>query len=503
MLFNSYVFIFAFLPCVWIVHRILMRTAGRRAAIGALVLASLFFYGWWNARYVALILASIAVNFVAGRHQANSRHASGRGDRTALVAALVFNLGLIGYYKYSNFFVDSVNAAFGTTWHLETIILPLAISFFTFQQIAYAVDAYRGRCEEYDLLDYCLFVTFFPQLIAGPIVHHQEVLPQFKRSGLRFRWEDLAIGGTFFVIGLFKKVVFADNVAPLATGVFDAVHAGAAPDLVAAWGAAVAYSLQLYFDFSGYSDMAIGLARMFGIVLPVNFDSPYKARSIADFWGRWHLTLSRFLRDYLYIPLGGNRRGSFRRYRNLMITMLLGGLWHGAGWTFVVWGGLHGLYLMINHGWRALTAGHAWADSPALRPVYHAVTLLAVMVGWVFFRALDFDDGGRIVTGMFGLAGVDVTAWSGVGSSLGSLWLPVGFGPSVAGWSLCSVLAGIALFAPNTQEMMGAFFPERRELARAAWRWNASARWALISGILFVAAVMELSSASEFLYFQF
>ena len=290
-----------------------------------LVLASLFFYGWWNPAYLLLIIGSMLFNYYTGVQL------SYRQNRLFLGIAIALNLALLGYFKYANFFVENISDLAGLGWNIEHIVLPLAISFFTFQQIAYLVDAYRRETSEYNFLHYALFVSFFPQLISGPIVHHKEMLPQFIRETARFiEYRHLAIGISVFILGLFKKVVVADSLAPYSIEAFNAVAAGEMLTFFEAWKGALAYTFQLYFDFSGYSDMAIGLAMLFGIRLPLNFDSPYKANSVIEFWQRWHITLSRFLRDYLYIPLGGNRKGQKRRYLNLMITMLLGGLWHGA-----------------------------------------------------------------------------------------------------------------------------------------------------------------------------
>ena len=352
MLFNSFEFIALFLPITAVLYFLCVRYFGIESAIGVLVVASLFFYAYWNPIYIVLILISIAVNYFFG-----TRLLSGdeRSSKFFLAVGVSINLLLLGYFKYANFFVENVNALSGTDFHLKTIVLPLAISFFTFQQISYLVDAKQGKTSEYNFLHYCLFVCFFPQLIAGPIVHHKEMLPQFARSNaLSPRWSNVAIGLSIFAIGLFKKTVIADSLSRYVGPVYDDPAAAASLDFFVAWGSTLAYTFQLYFDFSGYSDMAIGSARIFGITLPVNFFSPYKAVNIIDFWRRWHITLSRFLRDYLYIPLGGSRGGKARRYGNLLVTMLLGGLWHGAGWTFVIWGALHGAYLVINHGWRRL-----------------------------------------------------------------------------------------------------------------------------------------------------
>ena len=355
MLFNSYTFLLAFLPVALVGFALLRRHGMARASIAWLVLASFVFYGWWNPVYVALLALTIIVNF-------SRRNA--RQSKPLLYLGVAFNLGLLGYYKYLGFFASIADAVAGTGFGAIQVALPLAISFFTFQQIAYLVDAERGLAAEPDFLNYCLFVTFFPQLIAGPIVHHGEMMGQFRETAKRrLKDIDIAVGLTLLAAGLFKKVVVADNLAYYASPVFHAADAGQALGFARAWAGTLAYSLQIYFDFSGYSDMAVGMARLFGIRLPVNFFSPYRAGNIIEFWRRWHMTLSRFLRDYLYLSLGGNRKGPARRYLNLLATMVLGGLWHGAGWTFVAWGLLHGLYLAANHLWRAafpkLGAGNA------------------------------------------------------------------------------------------------------------------------------------------------
>ena len=325
-----------------------------RQALLWLSLASLFFYGYWNPKYLLLLAGSVLANYLIGL---KIRSLSGQRSQAKLLATLgiVLNLGLIGYYKYAGFFVEEIAAIVNQDWSVDSIILPLAISFFTFQQIAYLVDCFQNKVKSHSFLEYLIFVTFFPQLIAGPIVHQADMLSQFRSANSHRRNIDfLATGITIFALGLFKKVIIADNLSAFATPLFSEAMDGTILSFAEAWTAALSWTFQLYFDFSGYSDMAIGLALMFGIVLPVNFASPYKATSIIEFWRCWHITLSNFLRDYLYIPLGGNRNGQLARYRNLGLTMLLGGLWHGAGWTYVIWGGLHGLYLTINHLWRAL-----------------------------------------------------------------------------------------------------------------------------------------------------
>ncbi len=487
MLFNSDVFVFLFVP-ITVAGFYLLATAGWRwLAILWLVLGSLFFYGWWNPAFLVLIAVSIVVNYGFGL--ALVRAGPGRRNRAVLVAGIAFNLLLLGYYKYVNFLLANVNALLGTRWVVAGVILPLGISFFTFTQIAFLVDAARGEAREYSFLHYCLFVTFFPHLIAGPILHHREMMPQFGLPELgRLEGENFAVGSTIFAIGLFKKIMLADQVAVYASPVFAAAQAGDAVTMLQAWQAALAYTLQIYFDFSGYSDMAIGLARLFGIRLPLNFASPYRARNIIDFWRRWHMTLSRFLRDYLYIPLGGNRRGAARRYVNLMIVMLLGGLWHGAAWTYVIWGGLHGVYLVVNNLWQRV-----WGSEP--RSVWtgwasRLTTVLGVVVAFVFFRA---DSVGAALNVLAGMGG-----WHGMTA-----------GTKVRGIRFAAILLVFAMVAPNTQEIMRAFRPSFEPVPAPAGRWAAGIVWrptrvhAALTGLLALAALTHLWTTSEFIYFQF
>ena len=493
MLFSSYTFVLLFLPLTWAIYRHCQKHGGRRRAILWLVLASLFYFGWWNPKYLLLLGLSIGVNFGLGLLMRTDRPATVR--RGLLVFGVIFNLGLLGFYKYADFFVESLGRALGTGWDLGTIVLPIAISFFTFQQIAYLVDAHRNLCHEYSLVDYVLFVTFFPQLIAGPIVHHAEMLPQFSSgAGDRPDHVDRAVGLSIFAIGLAKKVLLADSLAPQATPVFDAAQAGLTPTVLDAWIASLSYTLQLYFDFSGYSDMALGIARLFGIVLPLNFNSPYKSASIVEFWRRWHLTLSRFLRDYLYIPLGGSRRGRTRRYVNLMTTMVLGGLWHGAGWTFVFWGTLHGIYLVINHVWASLQdrlgALGRW-HGQGRRVLAVGLTFLATVVAWVFFRAESFGAAARILGAMFGAGGTDPMT-----SSI----------PMAAAW--LAVLLTAVFVLPNTQEILRDFRPaldfdvDRAGPTRGL-RLRLTKRWALLTALLLIVSIVAMSRTSEFIYYQF
>ena len=528
MLFNSYEFLFAFLPLTLAGFFLTRRFLGRESAISWLVIASLFYYGWWNPVYLALILASMVVNFVVGRAIGRRRLHAPRATLLFLTAGITFNLGLLGYFKYANFFVETLGAVTGSEFNLAPIVLPLAISFFTFQQIAYLADARSGTAAEYSFRHYALFVVFFPQLIAGPIVHHAEMMPQFLRASLRPQLRNFAVGGTIFAFGLFKKVVLADGVAVYASPVFDAAAQGETLHFFQAWGGALAYTFQLYFDFSGYSDMAIGAARLFGIRLPLNFFSPYKSTSIVEFWRRWHITLSRFLRDYLYFPLGGSRRGGARRYANLLTVMLLGGLWHGAGWTFVAWGALHGIYLVINHAWiwvRTCVGLEALTETATWRGGAWLLTFLAVVVGWVFFRATSFEAALAMLSGMVGLNGVSLPnalvirlgpqapsalAEFGIGTHLGGGWR------FVFTWLWIGALLPLVLIAPNTVQLARAYKPTVTRFGDAnlhavqpfpsgvaALRWRAGGVWAAVVSTIAAMGILGLSSVSEFLYFQF
>jgi len=514
MLFNSHLFIFIYLPLVLGIFFWLGAMRPLYAA-GWLFAASLFFYGWWNAAYVGLLLASIAFNYSLGAWIARALS----GDQNArakslLIFALAANLLLLCYYKYANFFLTAAGGD-----KLGDIILPLGISFFTFTQIAFLVDTYQGKVKEYNFVHYGLFVTYFPHLIAGPVLHHKEMMPQFAQAGTyRWNWENIAVGLTIFFIGLFKKVVLADGIGQYVAPIFNAPAAGITPGFVEAWCGALAYALQLYFDFSGYSDMAIGLSRLFGVTLPLNFHSPYKATSIIEFWRCWHMTLSRFLRDYLYIPLGGNRHGKLRRHLNLMATMLLGGLWHGAGWTFVVWGGLHGVYLVINNAWQGLRIrlGHDLARSTrAGRLAGGLLTFVAVTFAWVFFRAADMKTALLLAQSMLGINGFVLPdfwlpKWGAFGQWLAARGVVFGdthslVGGGVINWIWISLL--IVWLAPNTQQIMLRFKPALDIPAHTAaphrllWQPSLVAA-ALIAGLGLV-AIFNLQQQSEFLYFQF
>ncbi|MDO8033902.1 MBOAT family protein [Janthinobacterium sp. SUN128] len=508
MLFNSYVFLFAYLPITVAGFFIL----GRRSQLWAaawLACASLFFYGWWDYRYLPLLLGSILFNYGSAALLGPGRIRHRKG---LLIVAIAANLGLLAYYKYAGFFVASLAQLLAQPLPALHVMLPIGISFFTFTQIAFLVDTYQGKAQESRFVHYLLFVTYFPHLIAGPVLHHKEMMPQFadKRT-FRLSASNIAIGSTIFFIGLAKKVLIADNIGPYAAPLFDSP---AAPSLLIAWGGVLAYAFQLYFDFSGYSDMAIGLSRLFGVRLPLNFASPYKARNIAQFWRRWHMTLSRFLRDYLYIPLGGNRCGPLRRHLNLMVTMVLGGLWHGAGWNFIAWGALHGAYLAIHKGWSTFARQvHLPSDTRVGNVLTTILTFIAVCVAWVFFRAPDMPVALTILKGMaggFGLALPDALAshWQSLQPALAAMGMDFYLGGGtlfIETWTWIAVAALITFAMPNTQQIMRRFDPalDFQASGRHLLTWRASPAWAAAIALLALASMLALNRPAEFLYFQF
>ncbi len=521
VLFNDPLFLFVFLPITLALAIVLRRIAGARPVLGMLVLASVVFYGWWNPLYVPLLAAVAMVTFWIARRISAARKAQDHVRTKAyLVGGIVFCLSVLAYFKYTDFAIATVNVALGESIPYQHIVLPLGISFFTFQKIAYLVDASRGEVEKHDFLEFCFFVMFFPQLIAGPIVHHREIFSQTHTPhAFAPRLENLTIGLSIFLIGLFKKVVIADRLAPTVAATFGAAATGEPLSFVEAWTGAGAYSLQLYFDFSGYSDMAIGAARMFGIKLPLNFDSPYQATGIIDFWRRWHMTLSRFLRDYLYIPLGGSRRGAVRRYINLMLTMTIGGLWHGASWNFVLWGFLHGVYLVINHAWRHFVAPiNTWWS----RSISRLVTFAAVIIAFVPFRAPTMEVTLAMYAGMVNLPRSAADQLGVLGIALQRLGVRFEGRPlASADWEFLAWAIGfiaILWFVPNTQQFMAWFRPafdhDRKYaerwpplleglLGQTRLRWRPRAASAVLVGVMAAIAGLSLTRVSEFLYFDF
>lgn len=489
MLFNSLSFCLLFLPLALSGYLWLSRRAPR-AAIVFLGLASLVFYGYGDSAFLPLLLLSISVNFLLLRRIASQQQTGrGAGAKRSLVAGLVFNLALLVFFKYADFLLANLASLTGFEHRALGLALPIGISFFTFTQIACLVDCHAGKVQAYRPENYALFVTYFPHLIAGPILHHKDMMPQFEAAAKQvFRRGRLVVGLAFFTLGLFKKVVLADGVARYVAPVFDLHYQHLS--MLEAWAGALAYTFQLYFDFSAYCDMAYGLSYLFGIILPVNFDSPYQAASIIDFWRRWHITLSHFLRDYLYIALGGNRDGAWRRHLNLMATMLLGGLWHGANWTFVAWGALHGAYLVLNHALRRLPGqrGKLMHGSGA------AVTFVAVVLAWVFFRAASIDVALAVLRAMAG--GTLAPVMRGAAMA-GARIMPLGV--CLAWLAACAL---IAFCAPNAYRLLGTGIRHQLELRYSGAR-GGCLLGAMLAACLLLLIIGATRGVSEFLYFNF
>lgn len=542
MLFNSYEFILLFLPATVAVF-LLFGAMSRSLALAWIIVASVAFYAWWRPLNLAIIAPSILVNYgfglaLLGLASDERRH---RLRTLVLTLGVAFNLAFLGFFKYANFAVTVANDIGGASFVLEQIILPLGISFITFQKIAFLVDVAGSRIKSFTLRDFLLFVVFFPQLIAGPIVHYREMIPQFQRASGRFDATLYASAITLFCFGLFKKVVLADGIALHVNPVFAFAAAGEQATLVQSWFAAMGFTLQIYFDFSGYSDMACGAALFFGVRLPANFDSPLKANNIIDFWLRWHITLTRFLTAYVYNPLAlwlsrgrAARKQSPLRAHNsalsaflsvlvfpTLMTMLLSGIWHGAGYTFIVWGLLHGLYLIINHAWRQY--GPKQKTSP--RPIAAALswlagsvlTFVAVVIAMVFFRSPDLTAAAAMLEGMLGLNGVGLprSLAEAVGMpqlgpmvlTSGEVWLrDFVFAAAMLGALLC-----IAFFAPNSLQMLAKYDPVLQTPSRPprlmgigpTVYWRPTLLWFALIASLAASAMIRLTGESEFLYWQF
>ncbi len=543
MLFNSYEFIFAFLP-VTLIGFYLIGQHSRDWAIRWLIVASLFFYAWWRPVNLLLITPSILINYAMARtllkwsdDETKSRQAS-----ILLVLGVAFNLTFLGYFKYVNFLRGTVNDVFGANLVLTHLILPLGISFITFQKIAFLVDVQSGRVKSFTFQDYCTFVLFFPQLIAGPIVHYREMMPQFQKAPCRFDSENLAVGLTLFFFGLFKKLILADSIAPYIAGFYTDAAAGSPISFLPAWLAGIGFTLQIYFDFSGYSDMALGLARFFGIQLPPNFNSPLKSTNIIDFWARWHMTLSRFLTAYLYNPISlsltrrrlakgragfGGRNTTFGAFLTLLmfptlLTMSLAGLWHGAGWTFVMFGTLHGIYLTVDNGWR-LIRPKFWPDNASynrvMKPVGFLILFVCIVSANVFFRSTSVAAAVVLLKGMIGLHGVSlpiavfdrlgpVAAWLHNIGITEIWWSGYGFMMTMI-WTL--FLLAVAFIPPNTLQIMGRYEPAIGIKVKPADKggvtprvsWHPSTGWAMGMAVVAAVGILALGKLSEFLYWQF
>ncbi|MEQ1620157.1 MAG: MBOAT family O-acyltransferase [Methylococcales bacterium] len=500
MLFTSALFAFVYLPIVLFGFFALGRYSSRFAAMW-LFFASVVFYGYWMPEFTILLLGSICWNFGVGsrisaliNNSDNYEHR--RYARRWLIIGISLNLLLLGYFKYANFFIDNLMLLSNQHWQIERIILPIGISFFTFTQIAFLADTYQQGIREYAFVHYGLFVTYFPHLIAGPVLHHAQMMPQFREAKTyKINTANIAGGLAIFAMGLFKKIVLADGISPYADAIFNAAELGSIPSFNEAWIAALAYTFQLYFDFSGYSDMAIGLSWMFNVKLPYNFNSPYQASSISEFWRRWHISLSSFLREYLYIPLGGNRKGPVRRYLNLIITMLLGGLWHGASWNFVFWGGLHGGYLVINHGFQAIASkfNSGLIANWLFKWTGWLLTMLLVIIAWVFFRATSFSSALTILNAMANIQ--SVTSLNAIHPMLWNL----GLAPDL-GLLFCLILGGLAFLLPNSNHL--------GEQILSFCRGRTSASPIVIGMSVTIATLFVLmnslrSSVSAFIYFNF
>lgn len=475
MLFNSIEFIFIFLPICLVVYFFFNKLKLTTLSKAWLVLASIVFYSWWNVKYLLLILCSIIFNYSIGLQLGKDKLSRNKyiNRKALLIFSITCNLLLLGYYKYTNFFISGVNHFTNLNLNLTHIILPLGISFFTFTQIAYLVDAYKKEVMEVDALNYILFVTFFPHLIAGPILHHSEMMPQFDDIKNKvFNYKNIAEGLFLFAIGLFKKVLIADNLAGFVAGGFDVAHHLSCS---LAWFVSLAYTFQLYFDFSGYTDMALGIALMFNINLPKNFNSPYKAVNIQDFWRRWHMTLSRFLRDYIYIPLGGNKKGDFITCQNLVLTFLIGGLWHGASLTFVLWGFLHGIATVVHRLWQKINI-----KIPSLLAWF--ITFMFVNITWVFFRAKTWKDVYKVLGAMFNLDEFKFPRTYGLMFSFKDSTIEIS-------WIILLACIFMLFFIKNSNEQLEIFKPNNR----LAW----------LIGVIFIIALMNMNKVSEFLYFNF
>ncbi len=501
MVFSSLEFIYLFLPPVLVGFLCLRALKLESAIIWWLIMASLVFYLCWSPKHLILLMGSIGFNYLV--------HLLLKQNKSKLILAfgIIINLVMLGVFKYADFFIGNFNAIAGLETAELGLILPLAISFYTFQQISFLRDTYQDKLVQCDFKKYMLFVTFFPQLIAGPIVMQRDTIPQFTLGNFSNRYlTNIMAGATLFSIGLFKKIVLADGIAPAANAVFALADQGTNIPMEAAWLGAIAYTFQIYFDFSGYCDMALGLALMFGIRLPINFNSPYRSLSIVEFWRRWHITLSRFLRDYLYIPLGGNKSGMFGTRGNLAITMLLGGLWHGAGWNFIIWGALHGGYLMINHIWSGSNFGQSFRA--IIHPYIYAVfawsiTMVAVVLAWVFFRAETFNGASLMLQAMFGYTQfVSIETWNEI--------IP---NADLVPYAILAMTA-IVVILPNSIEFTRKYRPvldTAKEIGKPFFglgniNWSPRPIWGAAFTVVTLVSVIQiyrLNDLTEFIYFNF
>jgi D-alanyl-lipoteichoic acid acyltransferase DltB (MBOAT superfamily) len=537
MLFNSTEFILVFMP-ITLLGFLFLRGVSRDLALGWLIMMSLGFYAWWRPLNVFIIVPSIVLDFAIARCLLNWNKDSvlGKYRKPLLITGIVVNLAVLGYFKYTTFFLTAMNQVAGTDFVITYVVLPLGISFITFQKIAFLIDVHGGRLERFSFRDYCLFILFFPQLIAGPIVHFREMIPQFQNLPPKLDRNLFAAGIALFTIGLFKKVVLADRMAEYLSPIYSMAGSGDGVSLIMAWLASLGFTMQIYFDFSGYSDMAAGLALCIGVRLPLNFDSPLKATSIIDFWNRWHITLTHFLTAYIYNPLtlAATRNRIRKGKSNLkpnsfslsaflvvlaaptMFTMFVSGLWHGAGYLFILWGLLHGLYLVINHAWRRRTSVSKATNENRermMKPIGFVITFVSVAVAMVIFRAPDVAAAADILRGMIGLNGLvvpeNIYAALGGDAALPE-FIKAGHIPRFPLAFVC-VLLVIALLAPNSMEITARYEPtlgvkpkenEQRWLYRLC-DFKPTIAWGFVIGGLAIASIAQFGGPSEFLYWQF
>ena len=530
MLFNSYQFLIIFLPITWVVYYITNKFWSNSIALVCLIAASLFFYSWWNPIYFFLITISILVNFLIANLIYNYK------KKIILIIGILFNLALIGYFKYFNFFIDIISFTSNIEFVTKQIILPLGISFYTFQQITFIVDIYNKKIDDLNFKNYTIFVTFFPQLIAGPIVHHSQILHQFKNNYfLENKFHYLAIGFSIFVIGLFKKVIIADNLSSYASPIFFAADQSMNLSFLEAWAGVLCYTFQLYFDFSGYSDMAVGLGYMFGIKLPINFNSPFKSTNIAEFWRTWHITLGNFIRNYVYYPISifltraaiVKKRNVFSNYLLMLIiptliTYLLLGLWHGSGINFLIFGAIHGIYIIIYNLWKKCEGKYIKRFYKKNVFISYVISCLIVFFAFsfslVFFRASNFDSALLILYAMINfnnivipeswflliqsVIGFNFTSMTGI--TYDSLVFFYGFNQIL----IIILLYIFCLFGQNTMSIFHYHFPKTEKISKNGYEffcifWKPNIYWAFIICLIFTYTFMNLSNISEFIYFQF
>jgi alginate O-acetyltransferase complex protein AlgI len=497
MSFNSYSFLIIFLPITLLIFYLTSKIKGDRWPIFWISAASLFFYGLWDWALTFLLIGSVLINYTLGMFL-NSGQVKKQNSKKVLCLGIILNLGVLVFFKY--FFVyGSTKPHLFASFLESSFVIPIALSFFTFQQIIYLVEIWKGNLNKTKFLNYFLYVTFFPQLLNGPIVRPNEFFPQLVgKKFFKLQADQIAAGLTIFSCGLFKKVVLADGIARYSDSAFNAVSEGAVLSLTEAWSGTLSFTLQVYFDFSGYSDMAIGLGCLFGILLPVNFKSPYKASSLIEFWHRWHMTLSRFVRDYVYIPLGGNHRGSLKRNVNIFMIMVMGGIWHGMGATFILWGVFHGGFLILNHFWRQLQSllGYSLSRKNLVYEILGCmITFLIVAVLWVVFRADNLDVAISIIQSLFGFHTSPDADFNNIKISEDRLWF----------------LFIIVWFCPNMKEIMSKYYERKyfdtkqyNTVIRMRWyHWHPNTLWAALTAILFIISFLEISNSKHFIYFQF